>query len=252
MPALIRFSQAWICVGTGAILDQFVDVQFMVTDTFLKEYSIPQKLLYQYGCVKLVMQTYSVGWCLMESGAVAAGLSFNGYDEKGKARHDRVQCAVLWNLETSYRIKDFLTNWNISTHQWLKNYIFLRMLPNKGKGNTSRYAVAAFTTFFVSAVWHGFYPGFLMFFIYAGFLDLLAKMASPLLYPLFQGWCPWPVQYVMLFVWCYMNCGYASSAFFLLSFEKFHKVFSSMYYILHIQLIVPIVLISIFNSLKPK
>ena len=81
------------------------------------------------------MQTYIVGWCLMECGPIAAGLGFNGYDKKtGEAKHDRVQSAIIWNLETSCRIKDFLAAWNISAHNWLKHYVFLRMLPNDRKG----------------------------------------------------------------------------------------------------------------------
>ena len=68
----------------------------------------------------------------MECGPIAAGLSFNGYDkETGKAKHDRVKSVFIWNLETSYKIKDFLASWNISAHDWLKCYIFLRMLPNE-------------------------------------------------------------------------------------------------------------------------
>ena len=88
----------------------------------------------------------------MESGPIAAGLSFNGYDPETKeAKHDRVQSCNIWKLETSYRIKDFLANWNISAHMWLKNYIFMRLLPNNKRGVGQ--AKAAFGTFIVSAIW---------------------------------------------------------------------------------------------------
>ena len=140
------------------------------------------------------MQTFTVGRCLMECGPIAAGLSFNGYDkESGEARHDRVQSAIIWNLETSYRIKDFLTSWNISVHEWLKNYIFLRMLPSGKSGKTGSSGIAATMTFLVSAVWHGFYPGYFSFFLSAAAVDYVAKVYAPLLSPLFRGWCPWPV-----------------------------------------------------------
>ncbi len=176
-PGLIRFANACMCIVTGSILAQFVDEKFMLTDEFIQGYSIPEKLLYQFVTVKLTMQTYLVGWCLMECGPIAAGLSFNGYDEETKeAKHDRVQSCVIWKLETSYRIKDFLANWNISAHMWLKYYIFLRMLPNDKKG--SGQAAAALTTFVISAIWHGFYPGFFVFFIGAGLLDYQAKLAG--------------------------------------------------------------------------
>ena len=71
-----------MCVGTGAILAQICDEKFMLTDEFQNEYSIPQKFFYQFLVVKLTMQTYLVGWCLMECGPIASGLSYNGRDEK--------------------------------------------------------------------------------------------------------------------------------------------------------------------------
>ena len=234
-PGLMRFAHAWGCVLTGAILASQVDEKFMLTAEFLNEYSIAHKLLYQYLVVKLVMQTYLVGWCLMECGPIATGLSFNGYDEEtGEAKHDRVQSCVIWKLETSYRIKDFLANWNISAHMWLKYYIFLRMLPNDKKG--SGQAAAALTTFVVSAIWHGFYPGFFVFFIGAGLLDYQAKLAGPALYPLVKGRLPEALIYAICWAWCYLMCGYFASAFVLLSFENFHQVYASMFYIMHIVL----------------
>ena len=80
-----------MCVATGAILAQFVDEKFTLTEEFANEYNLFQKWLYLYVALKLVMQTYLVGWTLMECGPIASGLSFNGYDkETGKPKFDRV------------------------------------------------------------------------------------------------------------------------------------------------------------------
>ena len=118
----------------------------------------------------MIMQTYLVGWTLTECGPIASGLAFNGYDkETGKPKFDRVQSAVLWNLEFSYTVKDFLASWNMSVPKWLKHYVFLRFLPNDKKKKVN--PMAAFITFLVSAVWHGFYPGFYLFFSGAFLLD---------------------------------------------------------------------------------
>ena len=106
----------------------------------------------------------------MDVGPIASGLSFNGYDkETKKPKFDRVQCAILWNLEVSYTVKDFLGSWNMSVPKWIKYYVFLRMLPNDKRQSIN--FKAAFTSFMVSAVWHGFYPGFYMFFLGAFLLD---------------------------------------------------------------------------------
>jgi lysophospholipid acyltransferase len=80
----------------------------------------------------------------------------------------------VWNLETSVKVKDFLANWNISVHEWLKYYVFLRQLDNKKRGGST--IKAAMATFLVSAIWHGFYPGFFVFFIGAGLMDYQNKL----------------------------------------------------------------------------
>ena len=45
-PAMLRFANAWMCVVSGAILAQFFDEEFLVSDEFINEYSIPRKLFY--------------------------------------------------------------------------------------------------------------------------------------------------------------------------------------------------------------
>ena len=40
--------------------------------------------------------------------------------------------------------------------------------------------------------------------------------------------------FVGSYIWCYIYCGYFATAFVLLSWENFNKVYASMYYIWHI------------------
>jgi lysophospholipid acyltransferase len=164
-------------------------------------------------------KTYLVGWCLMECGPIASGLSFNGYDEVGNARHDKVQSANIYKLETSYKVKDFLANWNISAHEWLKHYVYVRQLDNKQRGHVN--GNAAMITFVVSAVWHGFYPGYYVFFIGAGLMDVHFKFTERALGPYFS-WLPFPVIYGVAYLWCYMGCAYFAIGFVLQSVSKFH------------------------------
>ena len=55
IPALTRFIHAWLCVATGAILAQFVDEKFPLTEEFANEYNLFQKWFYLYLIVKLIM-----------------------------------------------------------------------------------------------------------------------------------------------------------------------------------------------------
>ena len=82
--------------------------------------------------LKLIMSTYQCGFCLMEVGGIASGLSYMGEDAKDK--FGLIRCIGCYALEVSAKAKDFLANWNISTHLWLKNYVYLRMMPTNKKG----------------------------------------------------------------------------------------------------------------------
>ena len=124
------------------------------------------------------MQTYLTGFCLMEAGPLMCGLSYNEQSrENNLEKHDRIQSAIIWNLETSTSVKDFLASWNISCHKWLKYYVYLRLLSNnRSKAQSLNFSALIFT-FMVSSVWHGFYPGFFVFFLASGLLDYQSKLA---------------------------------------------------------------------------
>jgi lysophospholipid acyltransferase len=98
----------------------------------------------------------------------------------------------IFDIEFSYKIKDFFDAWNISVHKWLKYYVFLRMVK-RGKGLS---LATILTTFAVSAVWHGFYPGYFYFFLCSGINDYLFKVGAKI-YILCE-WIPGPVQKFLL------------------------------------------------------
>jgi len=124
--ALTRYLTAWSCVAFGSFFAYFFPYKYMLTDEF-DNHSLLWKIFFTCGNVKSVMYVkYMIGWCLMEVGPIAAGLGFNGYDENGQPKFDRVKSCNIYKLETSYKVKDFLANWNMSVHHWLKHYIFLR------------------------------------------------------------------------------------------------------------------------------
>jgi hypothetical protein len=90
-----------------------------------------------------------------------------------KPLFNRVENIRVWDIEFSYKVQEFFNAWNISVHTWLKHYVFLRMVIRGQK--VSLFPIL--TTFAVSAVWHGFYPGYFLFFISSGLNDYLFKSA---------------------------------------------------------------------------
>lgn len=198
------------------------------------------------GTMIFKMNTYVIGFCFMDSAVIASGISFNGYSADGIALHDRVQSVQITGLIFTYRVKDFLSCWNISVHKWLKYYVFMRLLPNKKKSNAL--LIPSCVTFMVSAIWHGFYPGFLSFFFGAFLMDYHNKMSSEVLGPLFS-WCPDIIQNVSICLFYYICCSYFSVSFWVLYFEDFTRIYGEMYYCVHVLLISTLLL---FTLLKPR
>jgi lysophospholipid acyltransferase len=136
------------------------------------------------------------------------------------------------------KVKNFLASWNISVQSWLKCYVFMRMLENNKRGGAAK---ASLVTFMVSGIWHGFYPGFAAFFFGAFLMDYHNKVTTPVVGPLFKGWCPDIIQDIGIVVFYYISLSYYGVAFWLLNFEDFHKVYCDMYYFGHIIIIATLI-----------
>lgn len=61
-----------------------------------------------------------------------------------------------------------MTGWNIATSNWLRRCVYERV-PS---------SIATFSSFAMSAVWHGFYPGYYMTFISSALWNETAKVSA--------------------------------------------------------------------------
>ena len=139
----------------------------------------------------------------------------------------------------------------MSTAKWLKYYVYLRQIPNDKSKKVSIFK-PAMITFLVSAVWHGFYPGYYIFFIELGLVDYISKLYGNILNPLVEGKLPGPLIYVIAWLWCFAWFSYINICFFLLSFENTHKVHGSMNYIGEIILVVSMAVLYLINPKEKK
>ena len=81
-------------------------------------------------------------------------------------KFDKVENVRCLEIMTSLDCRNLWKSWNISIHHWLKNYVYLRWVSRQRKNSLT----PVMLTFLVSAIWHGFYPGYLVI----QFFDLLA------------------------------------------------------------------------------
>lgn len=127
------------------------------------------------------MKYYGV-WTMTEGACILAGIGYKGINPKtGKPDWDRLTNIKPAGVELAQNSHAYLANWNCNTNLWLRNYVYLRVTP-KGKKPGFRASMATFAT---SAFWHGFEPGYYLSFLFASFIQNVAKSESQLnLFPI--------------------------------------------------------------------
>lgn len=78
-------------------------------------------------------------------------------------------CLFFFDIfQLATNLRDAINNWNIGTNQWLRMVAYERV-PKK---------YATFLTFSLSALWHGFYPGYYLTFASGALIVEAARTVS--------------------------------------------------------------------------
>lgn len=97
---------------------------------------------------------YYAAWKLAEGSTIISGAGFEGFDANGDSKGwDGVSNIDILGFEFGESVRDLSRSWNKGTQAWLERYVYSR---------TGNSLVA---TYMCSAVWHGFYPGYYIFFL---------------------------------------------------------------------------------------
>lgn len=94
---------------------------------------------------------YYIGFIFCECACDVSGISFDESMSGTSEANSKTRCVRVWDCETTFNVKGFFRCWNISTHDWLKKYVFKRVIGKVGK------TWAEAITFVASSSWHGFY-----------------------------------------------------------------------------------------------
>lgn len=131
----------------GALL---TNPQFFKTGTWLHRYGV------MWIALAGVRFKYYFGWKIAEGAACMGGIGYNGTDKTtGAHKWDRVENISVISYETSQSLRNSSQCWNKTTNLWLRRYVYDRAPAS----------VNLYFTYLVSAFWHGFYPGYYMFFL---------------------------------------------------------------------------------------
>eukprot|EP00276_Gloeochaete_wittrockiana_P008682 CAMPEP_0184650380 /NCGR_PEP_ID=MMETSP0308-20130426/7902_1 /TAXON_ID=38269 /ORGANISM="Gloeochaete witrockiana, Strain SAG 46.84" /LENGTH=392 /DNA_ID=CAMNT_0027083847 /DNA_START=424 /DNA_END=1602 /DNA_ORIENTATION=- len=132
----------------------------------LASHSFIYRAVYVWSAVQLYRFKFYFAWYNAEGASMAAGYGYNGVDKRtGKDRWDGFRNADIVGVDMASNFREATARWNTSVAGWLGRYVYKRMTPLGAK--PSEWNTVA--TFLVSALWHGFYPGYYLFFIH-GFM----------------------------------------------------------------------------------
>lgn len=157
------------------------DGAYCATEEFAQQ-SLIYKIGYSFISVQIVKFKYYVGWKLTQGALNLSGMPYTVKQvqtSEGKQAEvicfDKLQNCVLKKLELSINLGTRIHYWNRSVHLWLKYYIFLRILKVKAKPFNKNTSLTAFVTFVISALWHGFFINYYLFFLHAFLLESVDK-----------------------------------------------------------------------------
>ncbi|KAI9295695.1 MBOAT-domain-containing protein [Neoconidiobolus thromboides FSU 785] len=236
-PTILRavkcFVVGIICATVPIFVAPYLNVKTLLTPEYLSK-----PFVVRVGYVTLVPLLerfkYYFVWSLAEGAFILSGFGYNGSNSKGISNVDIAKVEVPDNL------KMVLENWNMATNLWLRNYIYLRLTPIGSKPSF----FAQLSTFFTSALWHGFYPGYYLTFIFGGFINELARKLRRTIRPVVLSHDSKLIKALYDIVGTLSTCfalNYLTIPFLSLTFTDSYIILKSVYFYIHI-----IVFVSLF------
>ncbi|XP_059047018.1 lysophospholipid acyltransferase 6 [Achroia grisella] len=203
-----------------AILEELTDPASEVS----RSWSAVYLLWYAYLSTLVVRCKYYHAWLLSEAICNNSGMGFNGYDNDGKPKWDKMSNIDVFGFELAQNFRTAVASWNKNTNAWLRGVAYSR-------------GGAAFRTarvYMLSAVWHGFYPGYYMTFFAGGIFTVTARNVRTVVRPVFLESRTKKLFYDLLsFITTRVAMTYATVPFVLLHLGPSLAFYGKLYYSLH-------------------
>ncbi|CAH0397891.1 unnamed protein product [Chilo suppressalis] len=194
------------------------------TSEVSRSWSALYLLWYAHLCILVVRCKYYHAWLLSEAICNNCGMGFNGYDTDGKPKWDKMTNIDVFGFELAQNFRAALSSWNKNTNAWLRNVAYER---GGAAWRTAR-------VYALSAVWHGFYPGYYLTFFAGGIFTIAARKVRCVARPIFLDSRPKKMFYDFLtLVTTRVAMTYATVPFVLLHLGPSLAFYGKMYYSLH-------------------
>uniref|UniRef100_A0A146WAM8 Lysophospholipid acyltransferase 5 n=1 Tax=Fundulus heteroclitus TaxID=8078 RepID=A0A146WAM8_FUNHE len=230
IPAMRRFALGFLCLAIYAIFSPSYPDSYYLTDEY-------EAQPFWYRCVfillwgKVMLYKYVSCWVIAEGVCILAGLGYNGVKD-GKHQWDACANMRLWQFETTPLFGGTIASFNINTNAWAARHVFKR-LKFLGNKTLSHVATLIFLT-----IWHGLHSGYILCFSMEFFIITVERQAqalvkdSPQLTYLANSRL-YPLVYVVQQFLHWLFMGYPLVPFCLFTYDKWLKVYSSVYFCGH-------------------
>lgn len=184
---------------------------------------------------------YYLVWKLSEAVCNSSGYGYY-VTKEGESRWDGADNIHIFRLETAPSLKVVLDNWNVSTQKWLKHVCYDRKTPSKTG-----------MTFLLSAMWHGFYPGYFLAFMTCSLFVMASRKVRRTLRPrIVRGPTTQFLYDLLTFCFSTTFLGYTTAPFVLLQFGKAVRLWREVYFFGHVLALAALALPMILPPAKPK
>jgi len=247
LPTLIPFLKSvtamalFIVIGGAFPLLDTVDPQnntpTILTETFLSN-PWPYRLAYTWIGLLSIRMKYYLAWLSSEGANNLWYQGFAGFEEKtGESLGwTNAKNMNIIGFETGSSASNISKEWNTKTSVWLTRYVYIRTNGN---------LLAVYST---SAFWHGFYPGYYMFFLSVPLLTFAERLISKKISPYFVGKSQQQFYSILCSITMSISVQYLVLPFVLLSRDRSYGAYKSNYFFGHI---IP-VLVLLLGNLLPK
>ncbi|KAL1345597.1 hypothetical protein AAHE18_08G129500 [Arachis hypogaea] len=217
------------------------------TEPIYQEWAFWKKFGYQYMSGFTARWKYYFIWSVSESSIIISGLGFSGWVNSSppKPRWDRAKNVDILGVEFAKSSVVIPTVWNIQVSTWLRRYVYERLVQSGKK--LGFFQLLATQT--ISAIWHGVYPGYIIFFVQSA----LMIASSRAIYRWQQAMAPSMANaFVFLkFAYTLVVINYSSVGFLVLNLHETLAAFGRVYYIGTILPILMILLGKVIKSRRP-
>nr|AZM65195.1 lysophospholipid acyltransferase 4 [Vitellaria paradoxa] len=237
---------AAICMGLYLYLVPHFPLS-RFTEPVYQKWGFWKRLGYQYMAGFTARWKYYFIWSISEASVIISGLGFSGWTDSSppKPRWDRAMNVDILGVELAKTAAQLPLVWNIQVSTWLRHYVYERLVQ-KGKKPGFFQLLATQT---VSAVWHGLYPGYIIFFVQSALMIAASKViyrwqqAVPRNLALMKN-----ILVFLNFTHTLLVLNYSAVGFMVLSLHETITAYGSVYFI---GTIVPIVIILLGYVIKP-